>query len=241
MIFRSSAAGRGFDRCDIAYVVGLELRDSPIHAATLEAAGADDRVEQRHTRLALQGGGDGCAVSAGRSLLGTDVFKHSAAKEMTCPFTGQKLLAIPALYPDVGIIHVHRADVYGNAQRGRHQHRRLRCGARVQATGHHDRADCEHGRDSPAALRDVDAVLAGGCGVPRPLWKLSGQHALRILFRRSHLRVLEAERAEATFKFSSTSTSMARTISRVSGVEGRREAHGRVVCAGAFARRGCKE
>jgi glutaconate CoA-transferase subunit A len=44
------------------------------------------------------------------------VFKHSAAKEIVCPFTGQKLAAIPALFPDVGIIHVHRADVYGNAQ-----------------------------------------------------------------------------------------------------------------------------
>ncbi len=51
-----------------------------------------------------------------RSLLGTDVFKYSSAKEITCPFTGKKLAAVPALYPDVGIIHVHRADVYGNAQ-----------------------------------------------------------------------------------------------------------------------------
>jgi len=51
-----------------------------------------------------------------RSLLGTDTFKYSAAKEITCPFTGQKLLAIPALFPDVGVIHVHRADAYGNCQ-----------------------------------------------------------------------------------------------------------------------------
>ncbi len=51
-----------------------------------------------------------------RVLLGTDVMKYSAAKTIECPFTGQKLLAVPALYPDVGIIHVHRADIYGNCQ-----------------------------------------------------------------------------------------------------------------------------
>jgi glutaconate CoA-transferase subunit A len=51
-----------------------------------------------------------------RALLGTDTFTYSAAKEIACPFTGQKLLAVPALFPDVGLIHVHRADIYGNAQ-----------------------------------------------------------------------------------------------------------------------------
>lgn len=28
----------------------------------------------------------------------------------------EKYVALPALYPDVGMIHVHRADVYGNCQ-----------------------------------------------------------------------------------------------------------------------------
>jgi glutaconate CoA-transferase subunit A len=51
-----------------------------------------------------------------RSILGTDTFKYSAAKEMLCPFTGERLALIPALFPDVGVIHVHRADTYGNAQ-----------------------------------------------------------------------------------------------------------------------------
>lgn len=51
-----------------------------------------------------------------RVMLGTDTFEYSAAKEITCPFTGKKLLALPALYPDVALLHVHRADVYGNCQ-----------------------------------------------------------------------------------------------------------------------------
>jgi len=51
-----------------------------------------------------------------RSMLGTDTLKYSAAKVVECPFTGQKVCLIPALILDVGLIHVHRADRYGNAQ-----------------------------------------------------------------------------------------------------------------------------
>jgi hypothetical protein len=50
------------------------------------------------------------------SMLGSDLLKHVEAKEMICPFTGQKLCLIPAMFPDVAVIHVHRADPYGNAQ-----------------------------------------------------------------------------------------------------------------------------
>ncbi len=51
-----------------------------------------------------------------RVMFGTDTMRHSAAKEVTCPYTGMRLVALPALSPDVAIIHVHRADVFGNAQ-----------------------------------------------------------------------------------------------------------------------------
>ena len=51
-----------------------------------------------------------------RSMLGTDTFKYSAAKTVECPFTGDPICLIPALILDVGLIHVHRADKYGNAQ-----------------------------------------------------------------------------------------------------------------------------
>src|SRR5262249_6357133 len=39
-----------------------------------------------------------------RSLLGTDTFNRSAACVIACPFTGEHLAAIPALYPDVAAI-----------------------------------------------------------------------------------------------------------------------------------------
>lgn len=51
-----------------------------------------------------------------RSMLGTDTLKHSAAKVVRDPFTGIKVALIPALILDVGLIHVHRADRYGNCQ-----------------------------------------------------------------------------------------------------------------------------
>lgn len=50
------------------------------------------------------------------SMLGTDTFKYSSAKEMDCPFTGKKICLLPALILDVGLIHVSRADKYGNCQ-----------------------------------------------------------------------------------------------------------------------------
>src|SRR4029077_4440656 len=47
---------------------------------------------------------------------GTDTFHRSAAREIVCPFTGEHLLALPAIYPDVAAIHVHEADRYGNCR-----------------------------------------------------------------------------------------------------------------------------
>ena len=52
-----------------------------------------------------------------RSMLGSDVQKQRPeAVEIDCPFTGEKLLLVPALNPDVALIHVQRCDAYGNAQ-----------------------------------------------------------------------------------------------------------------------------
>jgi glutaconate CoA-transferase, subunit A len=52
-----------------------------------------------------------------RSMLGSDILKkRPEAKEFDCPFTGERLLLVPALNPDVALIHVQRCDAYGNAQ-----------------------------------------------------------------------------------------------------------------------------
>ena len=52
-----------------------------------------------------------------RSMLGSDVLKQRPeARTLVCPFTGEDVLLVPALNPDVAIIHVQRCDAYGNAQ-----------------------------------------------------------------------------------------------------------------------------
>ena len=52
-----------------------------------------------------------------RSMMGSDLTgRVDGPKEMDCPFTGEKLLLVPALNPDVALIHVQRCDQYGNAQ-----------------------------------------------------------------------------------------------------------------------------
>jgi len=52
-----------------------------------------------------------------RSMLGSDLIgQRPEAKALDCPFTGEKLLLVPALNPDVALIHVQRCDAYGNAQ-----------------------------------------------------------------------------------------------------------------------------
>ena len=52
-----------------------------------------------------------------RSMLGSDVLRQRPeVREIDCPYTGERLLLVPALNPDVALIHVQRCDPYGNAQ-----------------------------------------------------------------------------------------------------------------------------
>ena len=61
-------------------------------------------------------GGMGVPFLPTRALLGTDTLKYSGAKVVRDPFGGKPIALIPAVTPDVGLIHVHQADVYGNAR-----------------------------------------------------------------------------------------------------------------------------
>jgi glutaconate CoA-transferase subunit A len=116
--FQILAAGHCFDRCDIAYIVGLELRGLSPNSRRIMENGEVRATEWSNATLAwrYKAAAMGVPYLPCRAVLGTDVELQSAAKEITCPFTGITLLAVPALFPDVGIIHVHRADVYGNCQ-----------------------------------------------------------------------------------------------------------------------------
>jgi len=122
--FQILCAGNGTGRgktlaaVDVAYVVGLEARGLSPHARRVMESGEVAFTEWSNYTLALRfkAAAMGLPYLPARSLLGTDTFRYSAAKEVICPFSGEKLAAIPALYPDVSAIHVHEADRYGNAR-----------------------------------------------------------------------------------------------------------------------------
>lgn len=105
-------------RVDIAYIVGLEARGLSPHARRVMESGEVEVCEWTNFALAcrLRAAASGVPFIAARCMLGTDTFRQSAAKEIVCPFTGQKLVALPALYPDVSLIHVHESDCYGNCR-----------------------------------------------------------------------------------------------------------------------------
>jgi glutaconate CoA-transferase subunit A len=67
--------------------------------------------------LRYRAGAQGVPFMPTRTMLASDVgARIDRTKEMICPFTGEPLLLVPALNPDVALIHVQRCDQYGNAQ-----------------------------------------------------------------------------------------------------------------------------
>ena len=53
---------------------------------------------------------------AGTDLMGRRGFETDKAQPLTCPFTGEHVLLVPAVRPDVAVLHVARADREGNSQ-----------------------------------------------------------------------------------------------------------------------------
>ncbi len=116
--FQILASGSCVDRCDIAYVVGLEARGLSRIAREAFESGDIEATEWTNAALAwrYKAAAMGVSFLPIRTMLGSDTVHHSTVEEISCPFTGTTYLAVPALFPDVGIIHVHRSDIYGNCQ-----------------------------------------------------------------------------------------------------------------------------
>jgi glutaconate CoA-transferase subunit A len=51
-----------------------------------------------------------------RGYVGTELMDRTQVADIDCPFTGEKLAAVPSIRPDVGIVHAQRADRDGNVQ-----------------------------------------------------------------------------------------------------------------------------
>jgi glutaconate CoA-transferase, subunit A len=67
--------------------------------------------------LRFRAGAMGVPFLPMRSMMGSDLTgRLPDVKEIECPFTGEKLVLVPVLNPDVALIHVQRCDAYGNAQ-----------------------------------------------------------------------------------------------------------------------------
>ncbi len=119
--------------------------------------------------LALEAGARGLPLAVGRSPLGSDLAKDNPHfAPLTCPHSGERLLAIKALNPAVTILHVQRADRQGNCQfwgASGVSALAAQAAARVLVT-------CEEVVDSGAIRADPDRTLVPGflvdavCEVP---------------------------------------------------------------------------
>ena len=73
--------------------------------------------EHSHAGMAnaYAAGASGLPFAVLRGYRGTDLpGVNPAIKEIACPFTGERLAAVPAIRPDVAIIHAQKADRQGN-------------------------------------------------------------------------------------------------------------------------------
>ncbi len=90
------------------------LRDAVEHGwpAALEIE------EHSHAGMANRyaAGASGLPCALMRGYVGTDLEFHTAVERITCPFTGETLVLVPALNPDVAIVHAQEADRHGNVQ-----------------------------------------------------------------------------------------------------------------------------
>ena len=65
--------------------------------------------------LGLQAAASGVPFLPTKTVKGSDFANGEQFKRVSCPFTGEELLAVRAIRPDVAILHVQRADNEGNA------------------------------------------------------------------------------------------------------------------------------
>ena len=73
--------------------------------------------EHGHAAMAsaYAAGASGLPFAVLRGYLGSDLPKHNAnIRWVDCPFTGERLAAVPAIRPDVAVIHAQKADRKGN-------------------------------------------------------------------------------------------------------------------------------
>jgi len=103
--------------------IGLPWGLAPIFRHYVES-GAVTYEEWSHLAIGLRykAGAMGVPFLPGLSMLGSDIARTVGLQTVTCPYSGEQLAALPALNPDVTLIHVHRADMFGNVQVDGYRH-----------------------------------------------------------------------------------------------------------------------
>lgn len=107
------------EKVETAYSFGHELRGlSPASRRAVESGKCKVVAEISNAgyQWRFLAGMMGIPFIPARILAGTDTFRRSSAKIVRCPFTNKPVTLIPSCNPDVGVVHVHRCDIYGNAQ-----------------------------------------------------------------------------------------------------------------------------
>jgi glutaconate CoA-transferase subunit A len=66
--------------------------------------------------LRFRAGAMGLPFLPSLTMLGSGLMDVGGSRTITCPYTGEMLHAVPALFPDVALLHVQRADRMGNCQ-----------------------------------------------------------------------------------------------------------------------------
>jgi acyl CoA:acetate/3-ketoacid CoA transferase alpha subunit len=105
-------------KLDITYI-GLEVYGTTAALRrAVESGQVDSCVEWSNASITwrMKAAAMGVPFLPTRTMLGTDMLDYSAAKVVKDPFTGIKVILLPALILDVALIHVHRADKFGNCQ-----------------------------------------------------------------------------------------------------------------------------
>jgi len=107
------------EKVEAAYSFGHELRGlSPASRRMVESGRvqAVTEISNAGIQWRIRAAAMGLPFIPARVMLGTDTFKKSAGVVVKDPFSGKRIALLPACYPDVALIHVHRCDMYGNSQ-----------------------------------------------------------------------------------------------------------------------------
>ena len=107
------------NRVEVAYCFGHELRGlSPASRRAVETGKVKVTAEISNAgfQWRFKAAAMGLPFIPTRVMLGTDTFRYSSAKVVKDPFSGKPVCLLPACYPDVAVMHVHRCDKYGNSQ-----------------------------------------------------------------------------------------------------------------------------